>query len=138
MYHFALLETERQNASHGAKVQVTTGLSSFQRLWESISLPFSASGDHLHSMACGLFLHLQSQQCLVSLSCCLLLTYLRTLVMTLGLPDNQDDLFILRTLIYNLNSTCNLGLFLPCSITHSQVPGIWTWSSSETMILFTG
>ena len=53
-YNFSRLEI--QYASHWAKMEGLAGLCPFWRFWGRIlSLPSSAPGGHLHSLACGYF-----------------------------------------------------------------------------------
>ena len=62
MYHLIVLEVRRLNESHWAKINVSAGyIPSKESERQFITLPFPVSRGHLHSLACGFFLHLQSQ-----------------------------------------------------------------------------
>ena len=60
--HLHFQRSEFQNAFHQAKIKALVGPCSFWRLQVKISFVFSASRHFLNSLACGLFLHLQSHQ----------------------------------------------------------------------------
>lgn len=99
---------------------------------ESISLLFPASGDHLLSLACGPFLHLQRQQCgQAKSSCCRVSGSLLPPSPTFKVPCDyigapqiiQDNLSTIKAEDQQLHFICNLHSPLPSHVTYSRAPG---------------
>lgn len=110
-----------------------------EALWENLFLTSPASRIHLHSLASGPFVHLQSQQCSISpfsltLTFCLLLPRVKDSCDHFG-PTQiiQDYLLTVSQLISNLNLICfpSPPIFVRCNRTYSQAP----WTSLRTIIL---
>lgn len=119
---------EFQSGPHWATIKASAGLcSSLEAEREILLLPFLASGGHP-----GPF-HFQTSNASRGFSrrvtpdprSCLLLPFLRTLVMTLG-PPGQSKIISPAPglLVCNLNSMCSLGSSLPSHLLYPQFPGI--------------
>ena len=62
-------KSEGQSGSYWSRIKVLAELRPFGRLWgRTAFLPFPTSKDGLHSLACGLFLHVQSKRHSIFLS----------------------------------------------------------------------
>lgn len=96
---------------------------------EYVSLPFTVSRGHQYSLACSLFLYLQSQQHDIFKSPCLFLSFIRTLVITqivqgnthlkiFNLVNPQSSFCPVRWHIYKSGRT--FGKEFPYSVDHSN------------------
>lgn len=102
IYHHKILEI-RSPKSYWAKVKVSTGLVSSGGSWGEIcSLPFPASGGHLHSLADGSFLAMASLWLVITPPCLSLrpscLPLVRTVVITLCPLGKFRTIFYLEVL----------------------------------------
>lgn len=125
--------------SHKSKMKVLARLLSFWRLQGTIHpLAFSASGSCPQFLTEGPILHLQSQSlggksscCSLSSSlCCLYLSRIRTLVITVGAPGQSRLISPSQSQSTgSLNSICKLNSLLPCNVTvtfpRSHVSNFW-------------
>ena len=121
---------------HSSRVQnVPGGLYSFWRLQRKIHLlPFLASRGHLHSLAHGPTLHLQSQQGSTSQSFSLSLCFhchISDSGPPVSLYMNPYYYIELIQIIQNNLLITGAKSLQPHKVTYSQIPGIRMWSSLE-------